>query len=333
MAARFSRVLLGTVAVFLAALIGNLSTLWNDEPRFARALAEPFGLALAEAAGGITALSPERFLSAVVTIAALPGRLALARPVDTLVLGLPMVLVFALFGGTISRGVASEFATARLTDWPADLRISITKLGWSFGALVVPVALAGLLLGVIALGGSMLGVPVLNVLAALLYALGLILGLTALVVLALHALALPMIVPAMMCEGTDGYDAVQRSYAYVLARPLRLLLHAAILLVLGAISIAVVATLARLTVATTDWAASALTGDAGVRVLEGSDDLAATQPAAHAVINAWRALVFVTVSGFAFSYFFTAGTLLYLVARRICDGQGTSEIWDPSETE
>ncbi len=139
-----------------------------------------------------------------------------------------------------------------------------------------------------------------------------------------------MLVPALMCEGTDAYDAVQRSYAYIIARPLRLLVHAAILLVLGAVSIGLFSGFAAGADALATSAAARLTSDAGVEVLIGAEDLDATQPMAHGIITAWRALRDLTVSGFAFSYFFAAGTVLYLVARRICDGQGITEVWDPA---
>lgn len=335
LALRPGRVMLGMAAVFLATLIGNLSTAWSDRPRFSEAVSGPIGEAFSRAAAGVTELSGERTLDALRTLVLLPGSLLHHRPVDTLALGLPIVLLFALFGGAISRSVATEYAASRITEWPDDLRTSGRKLGWSFAALIGPIALASLLLGLVMLGGFTLGVPVVNLLGAVLYAVALLLAFAALAVMVLHALALPMIVPALMAEGTDGYDAVQRSYAYVLARPLRLLTHGLILLVLGAVSIAIARELGRGVVLLTDWAAArpGLTSDAGRRVLDGQGELSATQPAAHAIIEGWRSLVAIIVSGFAFSYFFSAGTVLYLHARRICDGQGTGDIWRPGSAQ
>jgi uncharacterized membrane protein len=356
LALRPARVLLGMAAVFLATLIGNLSALWTDDdaassetataplgdsfqattdwtqsgtPTFADAIAIPLGRAMAAAARAVADLDPHAFTAAVRSLVMLPGYLITERPLDTALLGLPIVAVFALFGATISRGVATEFTAARITDWPNDLRTSAGKLAWSFSALIAPLAVAGLLIGVVILGGFTLGIPVVNILGALLYAVALILCVVALFILILHALALPMIVPALMCEGTDAYDAVQRSYAYIIARPLRLLAHAALLLILGAASIYIVGLVAQGAIQLTDWAASQLNSDAGVRVLDGRGELTATQPAAHAIIDGWRAVIQTVVAGFAFSYFFAAGTVLYLHARRICDGQGTADIWDP----
>lgn len=360
LALRPGRVLLGMAAVFLATLIGSLSALWTQDnprstpdsitnrpgdsfeisanwtevappptPTFAEAIASSIGGAMDSAARAVADLDPQAFTAAVRTMVMLPGYLITQRPLDTALLGLPIVAIFALFGATISRGVATEFTAARITDWPSDLRTSTRKLAWSFTALIGPLALAGLLIGIVILGGFTLGIPVVNLAGSLLYAVALILCLVALFILILHALALPMIVPALMCEGTDAYDAVQRSYAYILSRPLRLLAHAALLLILGAASIYIVGLVANGAIQLTDWAASQLNSDAGVRVLDGQGELTVTQPAAHAIIEGWRAVLKTLVAGFAFSYFFAAGTVLYLHARRICDGQGTADIWNP----
>ena len=332
MALRPARVALGMAAVFLSTLIGQLSGLWSrDAEPFAGAISEPIARSLDQSFHALLSFSTAGIQQAVEYLALLPGRLITERPLDTVVLGIPIVLVLVLFGGTISRGVATEYAAARITDWPNDLRVSASKAGWSLAAMIAPLALAGLLLGLVMLGGFSLGVPVLNILGAILYALAIGVAFFALCVLILQALALPMIVPALMCEGTDAYDAVQRCYAYILARPLRLLSHAAILLVLGIVSIAVFAAIAKGSVELADWAASRLTSEAGERVLahRRPDNLAATQPVAHGIIRGWRAVVDTAIAGFALSYFFAAGTILYLHARRICDGQGTTEIWTP----
>jgi hypothetical protein len=330
LALRPARVMLGMVAVFIAALIGSLSQLWSDErPRFTDAIADPITVTLGSAARAVLNLSVEDLTRAAAALAEL-RRLPLERPVETVVLGLPILAVFALFGGAISRAVAIEFAAARFSDWPADTAVSVRKLGWSVAAIVAPPAVAGILIGLIALGGFTLGVPVLNIVGALLFAIALVLAGAALILFVVHTLALPMLVPALMCEGTDAFDAVQRAYAYIIAHPLRLLAHAAILLVLGAVSIGLFSGFAAGADALATTAAARLTSDAGVEVLVGDNDLSATQPVAHAIISGWRALLALAVSGFAFSYFFAAGTVLYLIARRICDGQGITEIWDPA---
>lgn len=330
LALRPSRLLMGMVAAFLASIIGRIPLGSGDRPNLAEEFSTAVQGILGEAARSVRDLSPLGLGAAVRSAATLPGRLMIERPLETSVLGLLITLVFVLFGGAIARGTAVEFATARFTDWPTDLRASLRKFLSSAGAVIAPLALVGVLTVVIALGGLLIGVPLLDVVAGLLYAIALLIALACVCLLLLHALALPMLVPAMMCEGTDAFDAAQRCYAYIIGRPLRLLGYVALLLLVGSLAIAVSRGVGEGAVHLTDWAASAWTSDSGVEVLEGSDKLTATQPVAAALINAWRALLELVLAGYAVSLFFASGAVLYLAARRVCDGQEINELWDPA---
>jgi hypothetical protein len=331
MALRPSRVILGMAGALLASVIGSIHFGDADQPTIAEEVSAAISGAFGQAAEAITGLDAGGLADAVATLALFPGRLLLDRPLAAVLLAVPMIVIFALFGGAIARAVTVEFATARSIEWTESLRTALARLGGTASALIAPLAIVGLLVLGMAAGGLLLGVPVLDVIGAVLYGLGMIIALLALGILVLHALALPMLAPALMCEGTDAFDAVQRCYAYILARPLRLLAHGALLLVLGVVSIAIIAAVARQTDHLATWASARFTPDAGLRVLNGADELTATQPAAHAVINFWRAIADLIVSGFTVSYFFTAGSILYLIARRVCDGQDTMDIWDPAE--
>lgn len=332
-ALRPARIILGMAGALLAALIGSIGIGDPDEPTIAELVSLLLSNAMSEATQALISLDPAGFTNAVAALAFLPANLIQERPWATILLAVPMVIILALFGGAIARASATEFTSARFTEWPADLRISLAKLPSTAGALLAPLVLAGVIILLIATGGILLGVPVLDVFGAILYALAMFGALLAFVILILHALALPMIVPALIIEGTDGFDAIQRCYAYVLARPLHLLAHAALLLVLGAISIGVVSLIAGSVDTMTAWAASRFTTEAGSNVLTGTGELRATQPTAHAIVEFWRALLQLVVSGFVISYFFTAGTILYLVARRLCDGQDVNEMWDPTDEQ
>jgi magnesium-transporting ATPase (P-type) len=138
-----------------------------------------------------------------------------------------------------------------------------------------------------------------------------------------------MIVPALAVEGTDAFDAIQRCYAYVIGRPLRYLTYLLILTLLGTFAAALFAMLARVSIEMTDWAAGFLANDATQRALTGEGDLGATKKWAHEFISYWRNFVEILIAGYIISLFFTSATLLYLAVRRICDGQGITEIWEP----
>lgn len=330
-ALRPGRIAMGMAGALIAALIGSIHFGDPDQPRIGELVSSSISASLSDATTALTRLDAGAFVRAVGSLAFLPSELIQNHPWATLLLAAPMAVVLALFGGAIARASSVEFTSARFTEWPADLRASLGKLGASAAALLAPLALAGVIVLLIASGGVLLGVPVLDVVGAVLYAVAMAGAFIAFCILILHALALPMIVPAIIIEGTDSFDAIQRCYAYVLARPLHLLAHAALLLILGALSIGLFAMVAGNVDAMTAWAATRFTTEAGTEVVQGLDTLNATQPAAHAIIGFWRALLELAVSGFAISYFFTAGSILYLVARRICDGQSVNEMWDPAD--
>lgn len=331
LALRPSRILLGIAGALLATIIGSIPLGDPDEPPIATVLSERIGRFFSSVAESAASLDPEGMLQETVEFARFPGDLIMDRPWSTLLLAVPMILTLALFGGAIARATAIEFARTRFSEWPADLRVSFRSLGASTGALIAPLVLVGAAVILIAGGGVLLGVPVLDLVGAALFGPAMLLALLGVLILMLHVLALPMLVPALMVEGTDAFDAVQRCYAYVLARPLHLLLHGVTLLVLGAVSIGLFAALANGTDQLAIWSATRFASESGVEVLNGQGDLTATQPAAARIIAFYRSLTDLLVSGFAISYFFAAGTTLYLVARRVCDGQDIHDLWDPPD--
>ena len=73
-----------------------------------------------------------------------------------------------------------------------------------------------------------------------------------------------------------------------------------------------------------------LSNDAGSRVIGGEEDLGATAPTASAILGFWRGVLGLIVAGYAMSMVACMGTMIYLAMRRVCDGQDTTEIWDPA---
>ena len=177
--------------------------------------------------------------------------------------------------------------------------------------------------------GLTLGLPVVNIVGAVLYLIGLILSVLIACILTLHLLTLPLSISALAIEGTDGFDALQRAYAYLIARPIRLAIYTLILIILGTTITTIVATLAGWSINIADSLLSTLTNDAGRRILTGSTEMAATEPLAHRIITLSRSTLELIVAGYAMSLIFCSSTMAYLCIRRVCDGQDTTEIWTP----
>lgn len=250
-------------------------------------------------------------------------------PLLTLLLGIPLVLVLGLVGGSISRSVAFEFAQGRYATREETVQFTLRRTRQFVGALMGPVLFSSLLAFVIALGGLLLSFPIIDIFGGLLYPVALALGALASIVLILHVIALPMIVPALSVEGTDAFDAIQRCYAYVIGRPIRYFAYTLLLSIVGFVAATVFAMLAALTQEMTDWSLNYFFSHATESALTGEGDLGATKAFAHGTIEAFRGVLRVIVAGYGVSLFYSSGTLLYLATRRICDGQGISEIWEP----
>ncbi len=324
----------GCVSVFLVAVVSyfyNLLRTAGAEQTIASSSPLPPALesTLSAILGSIIALDPVGLAQAISQSIMLLRNTVMHDPLISLLLGVPIVAVLALAGGTIARSAAFEFAQGRFATREETLYFTLRRARQFVGAVIAPIILCALVLLLISLMGLLLSVPVVDVFGALLYAIMVVLGITATLVLVVHVLALPMLVPALSVEGTDAFDAIQRCYAYVIGRPLRYFTYVILLTALGAIGAGVAVMLANLSLEMTDWAATFIANDATQRAISGQGELGATKNIAHGLIETWIAGVHIIVAGYIVSLFFTSATMLYLAIRRICDGQGLTEIWEP----
>jgi hypothetical protein len=203
-----------------------------------------------------------------------PWRLVTVWPLTTLVIGPVLLAVWLTLLAAISRLTACEVAQGRFLSWWEGLAFAAARWKSLLGSVLGPLLLVWLLVvGLAALGWLVLSWPWLNLVGAVLYFLLLGTGLFAAGVLAVYLLGHNLLVPAIVCEGADAIDAVQRAFAYTLARPVRL----AIYLFLGLVSlVVVVGILSTITMWGIDFAARGTTafmprGTAGPRsVWEGT---------------------------------------------------------------
>ncbi len=331
-----SRIIAGAICAFLLSIILQLATLFKPQDGQPSqgphaelvAVLDRFNLAVTMLIESILDLDPIRLAQSVGLGAWTIRDAAMESPMISLLIGIPLIAVLSIAGGTIARSTAIEFSTGRFAPNEDTLGFTLRRTRHFIGALVGPVIICTLIFLLIAIGGLLLSVPLLDVLGSILYLPALILGILATIILMLHVLAMPMIVPALAVEGTDAFDAVQRSYAYVIAKPLRYLIYAVLLLALGIFSAAVFTMLAQGSIEMTNWAASFFASDSTNRVLTNEGEMGATKGIAHAIVSLWKTIIELIIAGYIISLFFTSSTLLYLVTRRICDGQGMNEVWE-----
>jgi hypothetical protein len=243
------------------------------------------------------------------------------------------IAVFAFGGCVICRMAACDFSRGVLIGIAEARSFTSRRFGSLLFAVLGPVALAGIIAAGLAVGGwVLLSIPFVNVLGALLYGLFLIAGAVIVVILAAYALGFLLLIPAVACEGSDGIDAIGRAYPYVFSRPLRLVLYAAVAVVTGWVAITLAFAAADAVNWVTQTSATALLAPKAEAIFIGGERAGGGEWAAR-IVAFWTGLVTMLAWAYAVSYLFCASTLVYLLMRRVCDGQDIAELWMPGVVE
>jgi hypothetical protein len=242
--------------------------------------------------------------------------------------GLWHVAVWAFFAGAITRIAAVQFGREERVDLREALRFATKQYWWScaaplfplFGVLLAaaPIALLGLLLMRFDVG---------VVLAGLLWPLVLIGGLIMTVLLLGLLAGWPLMWPTISSEEHgDAFEAFARSFSYVFQRPLHYMLYFLVALVFGAVSWLLVSAfseaLVELCLYAASWGASSeridqiTTGENGGVLWAGSW-----------LVRTFNALVRTVATAFHFSFFFCASTAIYLLMRRDVDQSDFDEVF------
>ncbi len=254
------------------------------------------------------------------------------------------VLVVALLGGAATRIAALALARGEPLGLKGALQHARQKLAAYFAAPFMPlvgVLLVSLLL--MLLGLLMRWEPGV-VIAAVLWPLVLLAGLLIAILLIGLLVGWTLMWPTIATEETDAFDALSRSYAYVYQRPLRLVLYALVVSLLGLAGVVLVDLFTDAVVhfsrLGTSWGMGAeraaevfapydypeiVGADAEVVLTPGRPPLA-DPPAGARLIAFWLRLVQMMVVVFELAFFWAAATAIYLLLRRAVDGTDLDEV-------
>lgn len=268
-----------------------------------------------------------------------PVYLLLDAP-GALLVGLPLLILWTvILGGALCRTAATEFAIHRTTSWPEALATSVRRWRSLAAAATLPLLVLWLvMLAMSAVGAALFRFPVLNIAGGAAWGAFVLVGLACTILIIGYLLGHPLLVPGVMCDGSDAIDAVQHAYSMALGRPLRLLLYLAVLLVQAALFGILVLLVIHLSVELAHSAAVAWAGARGAAVLGASspvgDAVSAppmTDKAANMFVRAWTEIFRAIGYGALVSYAWCAATVLFLAMRRVCDGQEMTELWSPGQ--
>jgi len=241
--------------------------------------------------------------------------------------------VWALFGGAISRAVVVQLAREEAVSTGQASRHVLGRWKSYFSAPLFPLAAAC----IVALPAVVIGLIMkASLLAAgIIWPIALLIGLIGAILLAGLSVGFPLMHAAISTEGSDSFDALSRSYSYVYQRPLHYLFYALSAFVLGVIGLFVVNVFAGVVEGLAFWSVS--WGSGAERAMEAA---ASAHGATHAeywggrMFWFWHGLVRVIVLAFAFAFFWTASTAIYLLLRYDVDGAELDEVYlsDTGET-
>lgn len=235
------------------------------------------------------------------------------------------VTVWAIFGGAIARIAAVRAATDEPVTMWAGLRFALAKrqplivapLGPFLG--VFPFAAICGLLGLLYRIPGPFGVTLAGALAFVPLALGALMAL----ILGCAAIGWPLMIAAIAVEAEDSFDAMSRGFGYVHQRSGRLLGYVAFAWVLGTFGMALTGFLASLTLQLALWGLGL--GAPDQRLLASFQGHPGTDGGPHGF---WSAVLAHLAHGWAYSYFWTATTHIYMLVRRDVDGTPYHDVAD-----
>jgi hypothetical protein len=131
------------------------------------------------------------------------------------------------------------------------------------------------------------------------------------------ALGWPLMHATVAAEGEDAPDDLSRSYSYVNQRLARYAAHLLASGLIGVIGLALVSAFAGVVVALADWGV----GLGGSSILD---------PTSRAGLF-WRGVVGLVVHAWAYSYFWSASSIIYLILRRDVDGTTWHDVYLPED--
>lgn len=267
-------------------------------------------------------------------VIAIPRALFDAHPWFAVAFGFALLLGLMLAGGVICRMAATQVCTNRTTSLPRAAGFVGKRWGWYVITPLMPLILVMVFAVILVLAGLVFfNAPFLDVTGSIGYGLLLLMGFVIATVTLLMLFALFLMPPALSVEGTDGFDAIARSFNYILFRPWQFAGYVFSAAFYMAVVYVLVAILAGLTLEAThgfvglgsfagvsDSEAAELTRyDAIVVGGTGADDSFAIKTSAW-ITSRW----FDALAGLAwavmFSVFCCLQTQIYVLMRRTSDG-------------
>lgn len=243
-------------------------------------------------------------------VVGIPAYLFDTHPWFTVLFGIDVLFILAMASGILTRMSASQVCVNRSTSMGSAACFVSKRWAWYLLTPLMPAALIVVIAAVLALAGlALFSVPWLDVVGAVGFGLFLLLGFVIAAVGLWLLLALFLMPAALSVEGSDGFDAVARSFNYILFRPWQFGIYLLASMTYLAVVYLIVGIVATATLgATTYFIDLGTVGDAE-----------ATKASVW-ILARWVELVTALVAALLFSTLCCLQTRVYILLRRSADG-------------
>ena len=266
------------------------------------------------------------------------------HPVYSIIFLTFVIVVMSFSGGAICRLAALEFSRGEKPGLTEALKFSWQKLGGFLTAPAIPITImvvAGALIVMLGLAGN---IPVAGkFIMALGLPVALIIGLIISLFLVGTIIGFNIMSPAIAYEGSNGLDAISRSFAYVFAHPWAVTFYGILASIYGAVSYLFVRAFAFLLLLITYTLVDiGLSNDGNGAILEKlwakpeffnllreNPDLSLTtlELAPSLMINTAVLTVIALLIAFVFSFYYCSCTIIYALMREKVDKTPTDQIY------
>ncbi|MFO0912319.1 MAG: hypothetical protein U0795_05155 [Pirellulales bacterium] len=244
--------------------------------------------------------------------------------------------VWSLIGGAICRMAAVRLGRDERVGIREAMQYGVSR--WTEFALAPLLPMLGIMLLAIPLVvlGLLMKTTVGLLLGGLSYILVLVVGLVmAILTLGLLA-AWPLMWGAIASEGTDGFDAISRSYAYVMQRPFAWIGYLLVGVIVGLGGWMITTIFCEAVLAASFWGVAV--GMGSERAAQIADWLNGGQATGVSLAGVWLIsfamdAVRLVASAVSYAHFWTLATAWYLLLRRDVDDTELSEIYLEDEDE
>jgi hypothetical protein len=240
--------------------------------------------------------------------------------------------VWAFFGAVVTRMAVVRLAAEERLDLAKALRFAQQKWPSYFAAPLFPflgMFLAGLPIAIL---GLFLKFGFGILIAGLLWPLALLAGVMIMILLLGLVFGWPLMWTTISAEGTDCFDALSRSYAYVFQRPLRYLFYAVVAGLLGLLGWILVSQFAAGVIQMTYWCAGWGYGDNAAELVQ-QPDSGLLANVGKLLIRFWVACVKLGAVSYLVAYFWVAASAIYLLLRYDVDATEMDEVYLEEEAE